>query len=141
MTAGEAGLGGFGGFGGGFGAAATTCTPVGSCVGSSLGCSTSQQCSSGQVCCFEYQTSEAGAAGGGVGGFAGFGAPMTFTAECADECPSGDMVHYQLCASSSECPSGQQCVPGTYTTYCDDTGGGPGTTPTGGQGDDDGGSD
>jgi hypothetical protein len=146
MSAGEAGapgaLGGLGGFGGGIGAPATTCTQAGSCTGSSLGCSSTQHCSGGEVCCFVYQASEAGAA---AGGFAGFGAPMAFTAECADECPGGDMIHYQLCASSSECPNGQQCVPGTYTTYCNAMGGGPAGGaggPNGAQGgDDDGGSD
>src|SRR5579859_1202171 len=117
--AGPPGLGGFGGF-----APMPMCTSAGSCSGSSLSCSSSQHCSSGQVCCFVYQASEAGAApggpAGGLGGFGGFGAPamMTFSAQCADTCPAGDMVHYQLCASSSECPSGQSCVPGTYTTYC-----------------------
>ncbi len=76
-------------------------------------------------------------AGASPGGPAtAFGA---FSAQCADDCPGGDMVHYQLCASSSDCPSGQQCVPGTYTTYCADTGG-PGG-PTGPQSGDDGGSD
>ena len=130
----EAGAFGPGGFGGGFGAPSLSCTSAGSCSGSSLSCSSSQHCSGGQVCCFVYQASEAGAgAGGPGGGFAGFGAPMTFTAACADECPGGDMVHYQLCASSDDCPNGQACIPGTYTTYCADMGAPPGgpTNPTG----------
>jgi hypothetical protein len=147
--AGAFGPGGFGGgLGGGFGAPSLTCTSAGSCSGSSLSCSSSQHCSGGQVCCFMYQQSEAGAAPGGPGGggFAGFGAPMTFTAACADECPAGDMVHYQLCASSGDCPSGQTCVPGTYTTYCAAMGAPPGgptnpTGPTNPQDFDDGGSD
>ena len=77
---------------------------------------------------------------------------MSFSAECADNCPTGDMVHYQLCASSTDCPSGQSCIMGTYTTYCANMGGGPlpgGRRPTGGptggptnpQNGDDGGSD
>lgn len=136
-------LGGFAAFGGGPGGAATSCTPAGSCTGSSLACSSTQHCSGGQVCCFAYQQAEAGAA---AGPFAGFGAPMAFSATCADDCPGNDMVHYQLCGSSSDCPSGQQCIPGTYTTYCSGMGGAPtGGPPMGDQpdaeGDDDGGSD
>jgi hypothetical protein len=141
--AGPPGPGGFGAFTGG--APALSCTTAGSCSGSSLSCSSTQHCSSGQVCCFVYQQTEAGAGPGG------FGAPMAFTAQCADDCPGGDMVHYQLCASSSECPNGQSCIPGTYTTYCADMGGGPpgGGVPGGGTPggpttppmDDDGGSD
>ena len=136
--AGPPGLGGFGGFGGG---PTTSCTPAGSCAGSSLSCSSPSHCAGGQVCCFAYTQSEAGA---GPGGFAGFAAPMMgFSAECADNCPTGDMVHYALCASSTDCPSGQSCIRGTYTTYCanmgptNPQGGGP-TNPQGGG---DGGSD
>jgi len=135
------GAGGIGAFGGGPVAAAPTCTSAGSCTGSSLACSSTQHCSAGQVCCFVYQTSEAGAAtGGATGAFGVIAAPMTFSAQCADDCPGGDMIHYQLCASSSDCPSGEQCVLGTYTNYCYDTGAGPGGG-TGPQGGDDGGSD
>ena len=90
----EAGAFGPGGFGG-VGAPTMTCTSAGSCTGSSLSCSSSQHCSGGQVCCFAYQESEAGASGGPGGAFGGFGAPMTFGAECAGDCPTGDMVHYQ----------------------------------------------
>jgi hypothetical protein len=131
-------LGGFAPFGGGAGAAATSCTPAGSCTGSSLACSGTQQCSGGQVCCFAYQEAEASAA---AGPFGGFGAPMAFAATCADDCPGNDMIHYQLCASSSDCPSGQQCVPGTYTTYCAGMGGAPAGGPPDAEIDDDGGSD
>jgi hypothetical protein len=132
--------GGFGGVGAGAGAAALSCVPAGSCAGSSLACSSTQHCSGGQVCCFAYQQDEAGAAPAGpAAGFGGFGAPPAFSAQCADDCPGGDMVHYQLCASSADCASGQQCIPGTYTPYCADTGG-PGG-PTGPQSGDDGGSD
>jgi hypothetical protein len=112
--------------------AGPTCAASGSCSGSSLDCSSTTHCSGSQVCCFAFAPMDAGAgqgagqseAGGGVGGFGGFGgfgapAPAQgFSAQCADQCPSGDMVHYQLCATSSECPSGQNCVPGQYTTYC-----------------------
>jgi hypothetical protein len=106
---------------GGFAAAqppAPTCVPKGSCGGSSLSCSSTAQCGGGQVCCFAYQTQTSGAGEGGLAAFGGFAAMMPFSAQCASDCPSGDMVHYQLCASASECPSGMSCVQGTYTTYC-----------------------
>ena len=136
--AGPPGPGGFGAFTGA--ATALSCTAAGSCSGSSLSCSGSAHCASGQVCCFAFQQGEGGA---GVGGF---GAPMAFSAQCADSCPSNDMIHYQLCASAADCPSGQSCVPGTYTTYCAAMGGGfPGGGTPGGptnpQTGDDGGSD
>lgn len=71
-------------------------------------------CSGGQVCCFAFATSDAGA-GGGLFGATGF------SAQCASSCPTGDMVHYRLCASTSECPSGESCIMGQYTTYCAQT--------------------
>jgi hypothetical protein len=131
MVSSEAGPPGFGGFGGA--GAGPSCTAAGSCNGSSLSCSNPSQCSAGQTCCFAYQQSEAGAGPGGFGGFGG-GGGMTFSAQCADSCPTGDMVHYQLCASSTDCPSGQSCTMGPYTMYCMDMGGGfpGGGTPGGG---------
>jgi hypothetical protein len=68
------------------------------------------------VCCFAFAATDAGPAVGG--GLPGFAPAQAFSAQCADQCPAGDMVHYQLCATAADCPSGQSCVPGTYTTYC-----------------------
>jgi len=93
-----------------------SCTPQGSCAGSSLACSNTAHCSGGEVCCFAFVTPDAGQ--DAAGGAPGFPAAMSFGAQCAAQCPTGDMVHYQLCATSTECPSGQSCVPGTYTRYC-----------------------
>jgi hypothetical protein len=99
--------------GGGFGApAAPQCTAPGSCSGSELDCTSTMHCSGSQVCCFAFATSDAGAGGGFPGAAAGFGA------KCASSCPTGDMVHYQLCVSTSECPGGESCIMGQYTTYC-----------------------
>jgi len=94
---------------------APTCAAPGSCSASSLACSSTQHCSGGQVCCFAFNASDGGMAG--AGGFAAPGA-AGFNAQCASQCPTGDMVHYQLCASASDCPGGQSCIRGTYTTYC-----------------------
>jgi hypothetical protein len=93
------------------------CTAQGSCSGSEFDCTSTMHCTGSQVCCFAFASNDAGTGGGG-GAFPGFGAAQGFSAHCADSCPTGDMVHYQLCASASECPSGQSCIPGMYTTYC-----------------------
>ncbi len=107
-------------------APAPTCIAQSACAGSSLSCSSTAQCSGSQVCCFVYEMPDAGQGDGGRA-FPVIGA-QTFSAQCADQCPTGDMMHYQLCAVASECPSGESCVRGTYTTYCAATrgGGGPG---------------
>ncbi|HLK38056.1 MAG TPA: hypothetical protein VKU41_14945 [Polyangiaceae bacterium] len=104
------------------------CVPTGACMNaSSLDCTSGTQCTGGGgMCCFAIATPEAGA-GGGAGGFiggggggGGLGGPMmTYTATCTSQCAVGDMVHYQLCADATECPTGQQCTTGTYGyKYC-----------------------
>ena len=51
------------------------------------------------------------------------GGTMSFTAQCQASCGTGS---YQLCVSDSECPSGNTCTMGQYTTYCNAMGmGGP----------------
>jgi hypothetical protein len=110
---------------------APSCTPQGSCAGSSLACSGTAHCSGSQVCCFAFDMADAGQQGDGGRGFPTIGA-QGFNAECADQCPTGDMVHYQLCSSASDCPTGQSCVRGMYTTYCAAMGAGPGGGGNGG---------
>ena len=110
------------------------CVPAGACTNaSSVDCSSGTQCTGGGMCCFALVTPEAGA-GGGAGGFLGGGAGglggpmMTYTATCTSQCAVGDMVHYQLCADATECPTGQQCTTGMYGyQYCN-------TPPEGGTG-------
>ncbi len=85
------------------------CTSASACSGSSIACSGTDQCSAGQVCCFAYD-SDAGAV-----------AAMTspFVAQCATSCPTGDMIHYQLCGSSSDCAAGEICNNmAPYAPYC-----------------------
>ena len=97
------------------------CVPPGACMNaSSLDCTSGPQCSGGGgMCCFVLQTPDAGAAGGGGLFGGGGGAMMTYTATCTSQCPAGDMMHYQLCADATECPTGQQCTPGQYGyNYC-----------------------
>jgi hypothetical protein len=89
-------------------AAGPSCVAQGSCQGSSLDCTSTQHCSGG-VCCFAYAMAEGGAGG------AGFGGGMSFTAQCQSQCPMGQ---YQLCADSSECTGGGNCVQGPYAKYC-----------------------
>jgi hypothetical protein len=85
------------------------CTSASACSGSSIACSSTDQCSAGQVCCFAYQ-SDAGAV-------AAMTAP--FVAQCASSCPTGDMIHYQLCGSSSDCAAGEICNNmAPYAPYC-----------------------
>jgi hypothetical protein len=84
------------------------CTTATSCSGSSIACSATNHCATGQVCCFVF-TGDAGAAA----------TTGPFTAQCADQCPTGDMVHYQLCASDSDCPAGNTCsMMAPYSPYC-----------------------
>jgi len=85
---------------------APTCVSQGACGGSSLACSSSKQCASPQICCFAY-----GPAGDASA------AARPFSAQCADVCPSGDSLHYQLCAATSECVGGT-CVVGPVAAYC-----------------------
>jgi hypothetical protein len=115
----------------------TLCTPPGSCPEwSSLSCSNPSNCGGpGRVCCLVFQRSEAGAGPDGSGDI--FAPMMSFSAECTENCPTGDMLHYQLCAaSSSDCPKGQSCIPGTYAAYCGTMDGGPpdGASPQTGEG-------
>ena len=127
-----------------------SCTASGSCTGSFLACTGQADCS-GQTCCFTYGPAGGGTpAGGGAsgggrarrsrqpirwrwqplrrwcdgGGFPGApGGTMSFTAQCQASCGTGS---YQLCVSDSECPSGDTCTMGQYTTYCNAMGmGGP----------------
>jgi hypothetical protein len=81
------------------------CTSASACTGSSIACSATQHCGAGQVCCFMY-TGGAGAMG-------------PFSAQCTNQCPTGDMVHYQLCASDSDCLGGGTCtMMAPYSAYC-----------------------
>jgi hypothetical protein len=80
------------------------CTSASMCTGSVIACSNTGQCGAGQVCCFAY-------------GDAGMAGP--WAAQCAAQCPTGDMVHYRLCASDSECASGETCtMMAPYSPYC-----------------------
>lgn len=89
---------------------APKCVPQGGCHGSSLSCSTAKQCSRGQVCCFSYSR-------GGAGG--GTPTAMPFSAQCSLVCSPGDSIHYQLCATASEClGGGESCVQGPEARYC-----------------------
>jgi hypothetical protein len=94
-------------------AAGPSCVAQGSCQGSSLDCTSTQSCSGG-VCCFAYAMAEGGAGGPGLGGAFG-GGGMSFTAQCQSQCPMGQ---YQLCADSSECSGGGNCIQGPYAKYC-----------------------
>jgi hypothetical protein len=85
------------------------CTTASACTGSSIACSNTAQCGAGQVCCFVF-AADAGGGGAGMG---------PFTAQCAAACPEGDMVHYQLCGSDSDCASGETCMTmAPYSPYC-----------------------
>jgi hypothetical protein len=86
-----------------------TCVAKGSCQGASLDCSSSAHCGASEVCCFAYATPDGGAEAGAGGAF-GAGLNASYSATCQSSCPVGDGAHYQLCASSADCPSGQQCV-------------------------------
>jgi hypothetical protein len=86
------------------------CTSASSCTGSVIACSATAQCSAGQVCCFVF-TSDAGAGAGGTMG--------PFAAQCATSCPTGDMIHYRLCGTSSDCAAGEICNNmAPYAPYC-----------------------
>lgn len=86
------------------------CTGASSCTGSVIACSETSQCASGQVCCFVF-TADAGATVPGTLG--------PFTAQCATTCATGDMVHYRLCGTSSDCASGEICNNmAPYSPYC-----------------------
>jgi hypothetical protein len=42
-----------------------------------------------------------------------------FSAQCATTCATGDMVHYRLCGTSSDCASGEICNNmAPYSPYC-----------------------
>jgi len=91
------------------------CTASTACAGSSITCSGNAQCAAGQVCCFAF------AADGGVGAS---GVGTSFTSQCTTDCPTGDMIHYQLCGSSSECGVGEICDNmAPYSPYCTSVGG------------------
>ncbi len=91
------------------------CTSTSACTGSLIGCSATAQCAAGQVCCFAY-TSDAGVGPTGVG--------TSFAAQCAADCPTGDMIHYQLCGSSADCAAGDICnTMAPYAPYCSPGGG------------------
>ena len=91
------------------------CTASSACTGSAISCSGPAGCSAGQVCCFGFAT-DAGVSAAGVG--------TSFTTQCATDCPTGDMVHYQLCGSSSDCPAGEVCNNmAPYAPYCFSAGG------------------
>jgi Cys-rich repeat protein len=103
-----------------------------------LTCSRSSDCetSPGAVCCAYWsQQSEvdSGSSGGSgssssssSGSSSGSAMPNgTFSAGCYDNCPTGDMVHHLLCRTSSDCPSGQSCIPGPNASYCATVDGGP----------------
>jgi hypothetical protein len=92
---------------------APTCVSQGACAGSSLGCSTAAQCSTTEVCCFAYGASASTSAA----------AAMPYSAQCSLVCATGDSVHYQLCATASECIGGGTCVAGPVAQYCMSSGG------------------
>jgi hypothetical protein len=94
-----------------------TCVARGSCAGSSLDCSSSAHCGASEVCCFSYATADGGAEAGAGGAFGALG--QAYSSSCQSSCPGGDGVHYQLCATSADCPSGQQCMTAApVAPYC-----------------------
>jgi hypothetical protein len=91
------------------------CTSSTACTGSFIACSGTARCSAGQVCCFAF-AADAGMSAQGVGN--------AFTTQCVSDCPTGDMVHYRLCGSSSDCAAGEICNNmAPYSPYCFATGG------------------
>jgi hypothetical protein len=72
-------------------------------------CTDTADCGRGRVCCATIA----------VGGATGFGLSVA----CAATCPSG--LAFQLCASSLECPTGEDCTPSPLGTgsYCAAPGG------------------
>ena len=48
---------------------------------------------------------------------------MPYSAQCSLVCATGDSVHYQLCATASECTGGGTCVAGPVAQYYMSSGG------------------
>ena len=70
------------------------------CQGTSLACTTTAQCTGGNVCCATLN-----------------GASVT--AVCQASCPSGGITGpYQLCATDGECPTGSTCQTLGGIHYC-----------------------
>jgi hypothetical protein len=72
------------------------------CQGVTLNCSSSANCTNGDVCCVS-------------------GGPGSAEASCAPACedPPGPVGPIQLCADSAECPPGIDCVEISGFTVCD----------------------
>jgi hypothetical protein len=73
------------------------CTSASSCAGLALVCGDAAGCSGGDLCCIKFDL--ASALGGGA---------ITGSSSCMAKCPT-TTGNGQLCAMSSECPSGVMC--------------------------------